>query len=185
MPKNSPRKALDPRVKRILQEMDPSWSGETPKLPIPISLSPEGLRRLQTILSRDEDPDRVYGRLAAVALRLFYLIAVKWGLSQADQMAILGVEGDRSIESLSSRGWDSSDFEALECFSHIIGIYRALHTLIPSEPQADAWIKKPNAVPMFNGDTALQVMKEGIVGLRSVRGYLEAEALGIHPLQGE
>lgn len=179
MPKNSPRKPLDSRLKQILQEMDPSWSGETPELAKPIRLSPGGLERLRAALSPAPDPEAAYGRMANAALRLFYLISRKWGLTEEDQNAILGVEENQSLEALGKKGWGSFDLEALECFSHILGIYGNLHTLFPSGSQADAWIKKPNSAPLFKGRTALQVMKEGVVGLRSVRSYLQAEVIGM------
>jgi len=174
VPKPKPRKTLDPKVKKALQEFDPSWSGEFPELPIPISLSEEGQKRLRAILSRADDPEEAYGRLAGAALRAFYMISMKWGLSEEDQKAILGVNEGLSIEALVDKGATSLDMEAMECFSHILCIYRALHTLFPTDSQADAWIKKLNYAPLFKGRTALDVMKEGIVGLRAVRGYLEA-----------
>ena len=155
--------------------MDPSWSGEFPELPKPLSLSEEGQKRLRAVLSRADDPDEAYGRLARAALRAFYMISMKWGLSEEDQKAILGVNKDLSLEALANRGATSLDMEAMECFSHILCIYRALHTLFLSDSQADAWIKKPNHAPLFNGRTALDVMTEGIMGLRAVRAYLEAE----------
>lgn len=114
MPKNSPRKPLDSRLKQILQEMDPSWSGETPELAKPISLSPGGLERLRAALSPAPDPEAAYGRMANAALRLFYLISRKWGLTEEDQNAILGAEENPSLEALGKKGWGSFDLEALE-----------------------------------------------------------------------
>ncbi|MDR3682108.1 MAG: MbcA/ParS/Xre antitoxin family protein [Geothrix sp.] len=181
MPKPKPRRTLYPKLKKALQELDPSWSGEIPELPKPISLPEEGRKRLRAVLSRADDPDEAYGRMAAAALRMFYMISMKWGLSEEDQKAILGVDEDLSIEALVDRGATSLDMEAMECFSHILGIYRALNTLFPTDSQADAWIKKPNYAPLFIGRTALQMMREGIVGLRAVRAYLEAEAPSSHP----
>lgn len=184
MPKFKPKKTLDPRLKKALLELDPSWSGETPELPRPISLSSEGQERLRSALSKAPDPNAAYGRLAGAALRAFHGISMKWGLSEEDQKEILEVDQIPTMEALRRAKWDSSDFETLECFSHILGIYSALHTLFSSEANADAWIKKQNSAPLFGGRTALQVMREGITGLRAVRAYLEHEIYGFHPPQG-
>jgi hypothetical protein len=121
--------------------------------------------------------------LVGAALRAFHGISTKWGLSEEDQKEILGVYEVPHLWAPGKKGWDLADFEALECFSHILGIYAALHTLFSSEVNADAWIKKPNSAPPFSGRAALDVMRDGIAGLRVVRTYLEAEILGLHPPQ--
>ena len=185
MPKPKPKRPLDPRPKKDLQELDPSWGGETPELPRPINLSSDGQERLRAALLRAPDPNAAYGRLADAALRAFHGISTKWGLSEEDQKEILGAYEVPHLEILGKKGWGIADFEALECFSHILGIYASLHTLFSSEANADAWIKKPNSAPPFSGRAALEVMREGITGLRVVRTYLEAEVFCFHPPQNQ
>ena len=57
-----------------------------------------------------------------------------------------------------------------------MGIYKALHILLPSELAANDWIHKPNDAPLFNGKSALEKMLQGrVVDLVDVRRYLDAE----------
>ena len=64
----------------------------------------------------------------------------------------------------------------LERISYLLGIYKALHILLPTEHAANAWLKKPNTAPLFAGQTALKKMLRGsIVDLADVRRYLDAQ----------
>lgn len=156
MPKPKLKWPIDPWLKKSLQEMDPSWSGQTPGVPRPICLSSEGQERLQSALLGAPDPKAAYVRLAGAALRAFHGISTKWSLSEEDQKQILGVHEIPNIDSLGKKELDVADFEALECFSHLLGIYAALHTLFSSEASADAWIKKLNSAPPFSGRAVLR-----------------------------
>jgi hypothetical protein len=57
-----------------------------------------------------------------------------------------------------------------------LGIYKALNILLPSERSADEWVRKPNAAPIFHGQSALERMLAGsLVDLADVRRYLDAQ----------
>lgn len=63
--------------------------------------------------------------------------------------------------------------------SYILGIYKALQSLLPHSDNADTWIKKPNAFPMYEGYSALEyIIKNGIVGLKNVKEYLDCQCYG-------
>jgi len=113
--------------------------------------------------------------LAEAALKGFFQVTDRWGLTSREQMALLGQpprstffawkEGTRAILSR----------ETLERISCILGIWRALRLLLPDGPQALAWIRKPNDSPLFEGATPLDVMIRGKVAeLADVRRLLDA-----------
>ncbi len=64
--------------------------------------------------------------------------------------------------------------DELTRISYIIGIYKALHILLPDE-LADQWISQANDNILFGGQTPLEYMvKAGIPGLHQVRSLLDA-----------
>ena len=64
--------------------------------------------------------------------------------------------------------------DTLERISYIIGIYKALRILFPTEAQANAWPAKPNRE--FGDKSAVEFMCQGsVVHLSDVRRYLDAQ----------
>ena len=117
--------------------------------------------------------------LSAPALRTFFRIAELWGLSVDEQMTLLGVTS-RSTFFKWKRVQDVIlPKDTLERISYILGIYKVLQILLPDERAADAWIRKPNAAPLFGGQSALSRMLSGHVSdLYVVRQYLDAQRGG-------
>ena len=69
--------------------------------------------------------------------------------------------------------------DTLERISYILGIYKALRLLLPNEQEADEWVKRPNAAPLFAGRSALGRMLSGqVADLFVVRQYLDAQRGG-------
>lgn len=123
-------------------------------------------------------PDRK--AMAAAGLRAFFNIARDWGLSDGEQMTLLGGPGRSTYYK-----WKAAPERAelrhdtLERLSYLLGIYKALQVLLPDAAAADAWVKKPNAAPLFGGRSALARMLGGNVGdLLAVRQYLDAQRGG-------
>ena len=118
--------------------------------------------------------------LSGPALRTFFRIAEEWKLSPQEQMTLLGVTASSTFF-----GWKKSQEVALpkdtlERISYILGIWKALQILLPSEASADAWVKKPNEAPLFNGRSALDRMLSGqVADLFVVRQYLDAQRGGL------
>ena len=66
--------------------------------------------------------------------------------------------------------------DVLERISYVLGIYKALQILFPDPARADAWVKRPNAAPLFAGQRALDRLLSGNVSdLFVVRQYLDAQ----------
>jgi hypothetical protein len=123
------------------------------------------------------DPQRLDRRsLSGPALRTFFRIAELWALSVDEQMTLLGVTS-RSTFFKWKRAEDVTlPKDTLERISYILGIYKALQILLPDERAADAWIRQPNAAPLFGGQSALRRMLSGHVSdLYVVRQYLDAQ----------
>ena len=113
------------------------------------------------------------------ALRALFRIAKAWGLGNQQQMILLG-QPPRSTFYRWKQGEDVVlSRDTLERISYIFGIYSALQVLLPDARAADAWIRKPNAAPIFGGGSALDRMLSGQVGdLYLVRQYLDAQRGG-------
>lgn len=111
----------------------------------------------------------------SVALKAFFGITHKWGLSSDQERVLLGVPKatfyrwkDHMDGSLSA--------DTFERISYILGIYKALRILLPNENAANGWIHKPNTAPLFGGKSALdKLMKGYVIDLADVRRYLDAE----------
>ena len=89
------------------------------------------------------------------ALRTFFRVAERWGLDVDQQMRLLGVEGRSTFFKWKKDGDGHLSLDTFERISYLLGIFKALHILLPNEDAADAWVKKPNAAPVFGGKPAL------------------------------
>lgn len=118
-------------------------------------------------------------RLSAPALRTFLRIADLWGLSVAEQMTLLGVTARPTLLKWRKDPNVVLPRETLERISCVLGIHKALQTLLPDEGAADAWIRRPNAAGLFGGRSALDRMLSGeMADLLVVRQYLDAQRGG-------
>jgi len=122
-------------------------------------------------------------QLASAALTAFFNIAAAWGLSADDERALLGSPPRSTFFKWKSERASKSPpklpQDTLERISYVMGIYKALHILLPTPEAADAWIKKSNAAPITRGKSALERMRGGrVVDLADVRRYLDGERGG-------
>ena len=117
--------------------------------------------------------------VALPALRTAFRILGAWGLPNSEQIKLLG-NPPRSTFYRWKQGENVTlSQDTLERLSYIFGIYSALQVLLPKPAAADAWIKKPNAAPLFGGNSALQRMLSGhVADLYVVRQYLDAQRGG-------
>ena len=118
-------------------------------------------------------------RTAGVALRTFFNIADKWGLTNEQEMTLLGFDArSRSTYFKWKRDPESARLtkEKLERLSYIFGIYKDLQILLPKSESADRWIHRPNNAMPFGGRSALERMLPGnVADLYIVRQYLDAQ----------
>ncbi len=114
--------------------------------------------------------------LSRPALRTFFNVAKAWALTEAEQMKILGLRSRSTLNSWKNGTVTKLNRDALERISYVLGIYKAVHLLLPNPVHADAWARKPNKAPIFGGGSALERMTAGNVSdLYVVRQYLDAE----------
>ncbi|HVY21825.1 MAG TPA: MbcA/ParS/Xre antitoxin family protein [Steroidobacteraceae bacterium] len=115
-------------------------------------------------------------QLGATALTAFFNICDAWGLNADDERVLLGAPARSTFFKWKSSRAGHLAADTLERISYIMGIYKALHILLPTPAAADAWIKKPNKGAMFAGKSALERMRGGrVIDLADVRRYLDAE----------
>lgn len=69
--------------------------------------------------------------------------------------------------------------DTLERISYVLGIYKALHVLLPDPDSADAWVRKPSTAAIFGGGSPLDRMLAGNVSdLYVVRNFLDVYKAG-------
>ena len=117
--------------------------------------------------------------LAPTAIRAFASLAAIWKLTGAQQARLLGLEPTQ-LSTLYK--WKSQpkranlSHDTLDRISYLVGIYKALHLLLPDDAAADAWVHRPNSAPIFGGRSALALMLGGSMReLFLVRSYLASE----------
>ncbi|HWH83978.1 MAG TPA: MbcA/ParS/Xre antitoxin family protein [Burkholderiaceae bacterium] len=116
---------------------------------------------------------------AQAALRTFWRIAEAWRLDAAEQGTLLGVGRTTLYQWKKGLVGAALDRHVLERLSYLFGIYAALQILLPVAAEADAWVRKPNAAPLFGGRPALERMLGGqVADLFVVRQYLDAQRGG-------
>ena len=118
-------------------------------------------------------------KLAPAALRTFFRIASAWELTQAEARVLLGDPPESTYYKWKSGKVGSVPGDLLERISYVLGIYKALQILLPEPGAADAWVRRPNTAPLFNGRSALELMLSGrVADLFLVRQYLDWERGG-------
>lgn len=118
------------------------------------------------------DPLKVQG----AALNAFFNIAKLWHLNTHEEQILLGNPPRSTFFKWKRERQGHLSQDTLERISYLMGIYKALCILLPSEEAANTWPKKANQAPLFNGQSALDKMLGGrVVDLADVRRYLDAE----------
>lgn len=112
--------------------------------------------------------------LTGPALRTFFRIAEAWGLKEAEQMKLLGLDNRSTFQTWKRGAVTAIPKDALERISYVMGIYKGLQLLLPRT--ADEWVRKPNDAPIFAGRAAIDRMTSGNVSdLYVVRQYIDAQ----------
>ncbi|TFU06174.1 DUF2384 domain-containing protein [Polymorphobacter arshaanensis] len=114
--------------------------------------------------------------LTGPALRTFFNIAAAWKLSRAEQMRILGQSSISTVTYWKSGKIKKISRDTLERISYVIGVFKAINTILPVTDRADEWMRRPNKAPPFGGMSAIERMAKGNVSdLYVVRQYLDAQ----------
>ena len=123
----------------------------------------------------DRKDPLVRRRLSAPALRAFFSISRAWGLSTADERALLGWPPASTFHKYKSGDAGVLSFDTLTRISLVLGIYKALQLLYAEPAFADRWISMPNANPLFGGRAPIALVGDnGLDGLFQVRRLLDA-----------
>jgi hypothetical protein len=118
------------------------------------------------------DPDE----LGSAALTAFFNITAAWRLGAEEERVLLGSPPRSTFFKWKSERAARISADTVERISYVMGIYKALHILLPTQEVADAWVKKPNSAHGFGGKSALDRMLAGrVVDLADVRRYLDAQ----------
>ncbi len=114
--------------------------------------------------------------LGATALTAFFNITAAWDLSADDERLLLGSPARSTFFKWKGEKAARLAPDTLERISYVMGIYKALHILLPTAQAADEWIRKPNSAVPFGGKPALERMRGGrVMDLADVRRYLDAQ----------
>jgi len=112
-------------------------------------------------------------RLSPSAIKGYFAILDKWKLDPDAGAALLGGIPRASFYKLKKTPTTLTQ-DALTRISYVVGIYKALHILLPEE-YADAWMMRPNDNILFGGRTPLAyVIHGGFPALERVRSLLDA-----------
>src|SRR5688572_4677092 len=107
-------------------------------------------------------------RLSQSAVDGFFAIMDRWSVPVERAGDLLGGMPRSSVYKLKTAGGTLGQ-DQLTRISYIVGIYKALHILLP-EALADQWIRRSNDDALFGGQTPLDYMvRGGIPGLHQVR----------------
>jgi len=118
--------------------------------------------------------------LATAGLRGFFGVAEKWGLTEKDNLLLLGEPSRATYYNWKKGEVGKLARDTLERLSYVVGIYRALRILIPNDTLAHAWVTRENDAPMFAGQPPLKLMLTGkLADLYRVRAYLDATRGGL------
>ena len=135
--------------------------------------SEEELNRNPTPDISDPQVRREYSRSAIAG---FAAIMNAWAVRSDDATELIGGIPPESYEAINSGKYvETLSEDQLTRISYLIGIYKALHILLPKDI-ADTWMGRPNDNHMFGGIAPLAFcLKEGLPGLAQVRRLLDGE----------
>lgn len=110
--------------------------------------------------------------VTTTAMKVFFNITRSWGLKAQEEKALLGEPANSTFYKWRNGEGPALSRDTLERVSYVMGIYKALRLLFPTEEQANAWPKKPNRD--FGNESAMDVMLKGsVTNLSDVRRYLD------------
>lgn len=117
-------------------------------------------------------------RLSPGALKAFFNIMARWAVRDEDARALLGGVSNGPFYEMKRDPDRVLDADRLTRISYLIGIFKALGVL-HADALADAWVRRPNSNPLFDGLTPLAYMiRGGLPAMHVVRRLLDARRAG-------
>jgi len=113
-------------------------------------------------------------RLSAVALKAFRALVGRWGLTNGEAAALLGIS-DSTWDRIKRGSWEQPlSQDQLTRASAVIGLYKGLHLLF-ADAMADRWPKLANRGPIFQRLSPIEAMIEGGIPIMlETRRYVDA-----------
>lgn len=117
-------------------------------------------------------------RLSEVAVKAFLNLARAWELSNAEAAALIGVSPS-SLDRLKRGARPTLSQDQMTRVSALVGIFKGLHLLF-ADGAGDAWVRRPNSGPLFEGRTPVEALIEGgIPAMLDIRRYVDAVRGGL------
>ena len=118
-------------------------------------------------------------RLSGAAVRAFTGLAGRWGLSNLEAAALLGVSGS-TWDRIKRGGWAQAlSQDQLTRVSAMVGVFKGLGLLF-ADDMGLRWPRLANRAPVFGGMTPIAAMIEGgIPRMLDVRRYVDAARGGL------
>src|SRR5690349_4888381 len=113
-------------------------------------------------------------RLTRPALKAVVRLADRWGASNAEAAALVGVS-ESTWDRIKAGRWEGVlNQDQLTRASALIGIFKGLHLLF-ADSMADRWPGLPNRGPVFDRSSPVRAMIEGgIPRMLETRQYIDA-----------
>ena len=116
-------------------------------------------------------------RLSQSAVDGVFAIVDKWQLPFEKVGELLGGIPRSTLYKMKTAAGTLKQDE-LTRISYLVGIYKALHILLPPE-HADGWMSQPNDNFLFGGRPPVEyAIRNGIPGLQQIRSLLDAARSG-------
>ncbi len=130
------------------------------------------------VLTSDRFDAKSREKLGGPALRTFAAIAERWGLTEAQRLAVLGLPGRSTYHLWLAKARDRKALllpvDTLLRLSAVLGIHKDLNILFGRPEEQGAWLKNPNDSPVFGGQPPIALVTNGTQdGLLLVRRYLD------------
>lgn len=123
-------------------------------------------------------------RLSGPGLRTFIAIADRWGLTEDEQLKVLGLPERAIFDDWVARARERRELtlsaDVLLRLSGVLGIYKALTILYGhDDDEAVDWLRGPHDAPAFGGQPPIAFLTDGTLdGVLLVRRYLDDFILG-------
>ncbi len=118
-------------------------------------------------------------RLSGTAIKAFRKVVARWGVSNTDAAALLGVSLSTWERIKRGERMEALTQDQLTRVSALVGIFKGLHLLIANDA-ADKWPQRLNSGPLFENRSPLDAMiAGGIPRMIEVRRYIDAVRGGL------
>jgi len=112
-------------------------------------------------------------KLAASAMKGFFLIMERWSVDNDRARILLGLPPERTFYLWKAGQAARVPMDTLRRIGYISGIWKALQIIYSDQTLANRWVKAPNQA--WGGMTPLERMAAGdVTDLAAVRSYIDA-----------